>query len=166
MQDDEDQSDARPALRLWHYGQTGLPVTWQVLKTPKGHEVLRTIDIEVHPPGSIGPQSWRAPVPTATFKTIMTELERISVSPAASSEMVLDAGSFGVEIDRYPQPVVLAWTGNAPIGWESLEAWHGRTLHRLEALLPRMGRGGYGGWAGLLYVRVEGGVRAGRVGRG
>lgn len=142
----EPRHQRRPLLRLWHHGQTGLPTTWLILPASNHHVVRRTLDKRANPPGNFGPELAEVLLPPETFKTVMAELELVSVRPTASSALVLDAGTYGVEIDHYPAPVVLAWAGRAPIGWESLEAWHQRTAHRLDALLPPMGGGGYSGY--------------------
>ncbi|CAD5374841.1 hypothetical protein RA210_U70157 [Rubrivivax sp. A210] len=136
--------DQPPVLRLWHSSQLSSPYTWSVITAGRSHLVRRTLDLEVTPSGALGQQESEAALPLADLKTIMGELERISICPAASSELVLDAGMYGVEIDRYPAPVVLTWAGSPPIGWEALAAWHQRTRHRLNRLLPRASRLGYG----------------------
>ncbi|WP_201492595.1 hypothetical protein [Rubrivivax sp. A210] len=135
--------DAPTVLRLWHHAPIAAPYTWLVITAGHGHVVRRTLDCEVSPPGALGPDVSEAALPQADLKTIMGELERISICPAASSELVLDAGMYGVEIDRYPSPVVLTWAGSPPVGWEALAAWHQRTRHRLNQLLPRASGLGY-----------------------
>ncbi|CAD5366524.1 hypothetical protein RA210_U10368 [Rubrivivax sp. A210] len=143
MQLPDAHRDQPPVLRLWHSSPLASPYTWSVITAARSHVVRRTLDLEVTPPGALGPEVSEAALPPADFKTIMGELERISICPAASSELVLDAGMYGVEIGRYPSPVVLAWAGSPPVGWEGLAAWHHRTRHRLNRLLPPASGLGY-----------------------
>jgi hypothetical protein len=127
----------RQLLRLWHFPSTQTPCTWLVVERGQELVVQRLLE-PYHADDTDGSSSAaEATLPQAQYATIVAELQRVSLCPSFESEMILDASMYGVEIARYPEPVVLTWTGQAPFGWEALDAWHTRTRHRLNRLLPR-----------------------------
>jgi hypothetical protein len=107
--------------------------------------VKRHIEVDgaIEASARAGAPEAEAPLPRAEFDKIMAELHRVIICPFLDSELVLDVGMYGVEVERYPTPVILTGASSAPIGWEALEAWHRRTRHRLNRVLPRAQALGY-----------------------